>query len=94
MLWQNIAWRALHNGWVEPNRQHDVFEYLGFLRPKLGAGVTLQCRQMHDARTDLLDVAFCSCRRRFQCWTLGRMKPCPCSILSTSGCILRPVFTV
>ncbi|CAE7863195.1 unnamed protein product [Symbiodinium microadriaticum] len=58
VLWQHIAWRAFHGGWVEPHRQHDVFEYLGYLRPKLGPDVTLgrwQGRQMHDAHITLLD---------------------------------------
>ena len=29
VLWQHIAWLSLHSGWHEPQRQHDVIEYLG-----------------------------------------------------------------
>ena len=58
VLWQHIAWRTLHSGWREPQRQHDVFEYLGYLRPKLGPGATQgswQSRQIFDTRAVLLD---------------------------------------
>ena len=34
--WQHLAWRALHCGWHQPARQHDVGEYLAFLTPHLG----------------------------------------------------------
>ena len=34
--WQHLAWRALHCGWHQPARQHDVGEYLAFLKPHLG----------------------------------------------------------
>ena len=36
MPWQHLAWRALHCGWHQPARQHDVGEYLAFLKPHLG----------------------------------------------------------
>ena len=35
-LWRHIAWLSLHGRWQQPHRQHDVAEYLSFLRPKLG----------------------------------------------------------
>lgn len=34
-LWERLPWRALHIGWRYPARQHDVAEYLQFLRPLL-----------------------------------------------------------
>ena len=58
-LWRNIAWRALHGGWVDPHRQHDVIEYLSYLRPMLGARIragTWQSRQVFDGRPLLLDA--------------------------------------
>ena len=34
-LWQQLPWRTLHIGWNSPEAQHDVVEYLTFLRPQL-----------------------------------------------------------
>ena len=77
-LWQNIAWCALHVGWRSPHQQHDVVEYLTYLRPSLGiplASGRWQSRQNIDNSCLALDEG--------QTWPL--LLPAPLRALAPQG---------
>ena len=38
-LWQHLPWVTLHASWPQPHRQHDIIEYMQFLRPRLSSEV-------------------------------------------------------
>ena len=59
MLWRNISWSTLHVGWNSPHIQHDVVEYLTFLRPFLGLSIlsgSWQSRQRVERQCVELDA--------------------------------------
>ena len=58
-LWRNISWSTLHVGWSSSHIQHDVVEYLTFLRPFLGLPISSgswQSRQRVEHRCVELDA--------------------------------------
>ena len=57
-LWQHVAWRAVHSGWLHPTQQHDIAEYLTYLRPQLHDQIrygSWEARQYHDGTPQHLD---------------------------------------
>ena len=56
--WTNVAWRAIHSGWQHPTRQHDIVEYLTYLRPHLNDRIrygSWEARQNSDGVPEHLD---------------------------------------
>ena len=57
-LWQHVAWRAVHSGWLHPTQQHDIAEYLTYLKPQLHDQIrygSWEARQYHDGTPQHLD---------------------------------------
>ncbi|CAE7409538.1 unnamed protein product [Symbiodinium sp. CCMP2592] len=58
-LWNHIEWRTMHNNWSRPTRQHDIVEYLAYLRPHVHPTIRYGCweaRQLNDnAAPEYLD---------------------------------------
>ena len=38
-LWHHLPWVSLHASWAQPHIQHDIVEYMQFLRPRLSPAV-------------------------------------------------------
>ena len=58
-LWQHLPWVSLHASWPQPHRQHDIIEYLQFLRPRLSTAVAdcqWESRQELDGYIRRVDV--------------------------------------
>ena len=58
-LWQHIPWISLHTSWPQPHRQHDIIEYMQFLRPWLSSAVAYcqwESRQELDGCIRKVDV--------------------------------------
>ena len=61
-VWTRISWRALHQRWPQPTRQHDIVEYLTYLRAFLHPSITQciwQARQHLDGFTRVIDSGSC-----------------------------------
>ena len=58
-LWQHLPWVTLHASWPQPHRQHDIIEYMQFLRPRLSSEVAdcqWESRQELDGYIRRVDV--------------------------------------
>ena len=61
-LWTRNTLRALHQGWAQPTRQHDIVEYLGFernhLKPSVAASLWRSRRDV-ESSIRVMDLGTC-----------------------------------